>query len=50
MVIDESVRKKGMKGIAESFGLKYGPDNHLLKSALEEIGYTVKRRAGIVAQ
>jgi Holliday junction DNA helicase RuvB len=50
LVVDESVRKKGMKGIAESFGLTYGPDNHILKSALEEIGYTVKRRAGIVPQ
>lgn len=49
LVEDESVRKKGMKGLMPEFGLRYGPDNSIMRTALERIGYTCRKRAGIVS-
>ena len=45
---DEEVRRKGMKGIMGTLGLKYVSDNELLKRALLELGYTVQKKAGII--
>ncbi len=47
LVEDPEICSGGMKVVSEKIGLRYGPDNAMLKSALERIGYTCKRRVGI---
>lgn len=48
MIQDPDIRRQGMRRVASEFNLKYGPDNAIIKIALEKIGATAKRRAGIV--
>lgn len=43
-----SIRQAGMRAVAQHFGLKYGPDNYLIKEALEKLGYTAVQRIGII--
>lgn len=48
IVAVEENRKRGIKGIAPLLGLKYIIHNMIILEALNELGYTSKRRVGIV--
>lgn len=48
LVKDENVRKGGMKKLSELLGLKYGPDNDIMRTALAKIGCSVRQHVGIV--
>lgn len=47
LLVDSSIRKQGMKGLMEQFGLRYGVDNGIMQGALKRCGYIARRRVGI---
>lgn len=49
-VQDPSHPKMTMEMVASKFGLRPGTDNSVIRVALEKIGYTARRRAGIIPQ
>lgn len=47
MIKDPNVRKAGLRGLSEKFGLNYPKDNGILQSALNILGFESRQRIGI---